>query len=193
MSNATHDDAVAAQKADAEAEAAASRLGDRVLVGTGIVLAAASAFFPWYVFLNADKFGVRTEDFGRTRDLPPGIGRPVVSVSPLAMTDSSKDDWIRSTDPMDALTTATTSSLGELKQNGSVQEQQPFPGKGNFRLLHVANGRALIEDSSGMYMVRIGSILPDNSKVATLEQRGGRWVIITSAGEVYQDTGTARP
>ena len=193
MSNATQDEALTGQKSEVEAEAAASRLGDRVLVATGIALAAASAFFPWYVFLNADKFGVRTEDFGRTRDLPPGIGRPVVAVSPLAMTDSSKDDWIKSTDPTDALTTATTSSLGELKQNGNLQEQQPFPGKGNFRLLHVANGRALIEDSSGMYMVRIGSILPDNSKLATLEQRSGRWVIITSAGEVYQDTGTARP
>lgn len=175
-----------------QVEEAASRLGDKVLMATGVALAAASAFFPWYVFLNADKFGVRTEDLGRTRDLPPGIGRPVVTVSPLAMTDSSKDDWPK-VDPTDALTTATTSALGEAKQNGNLHEEQPFPGKSNFRLLHVANGRALIEDGSGMYMVRVGSILPDNSKLATLEQRSGRWVIITSSGEVYQDTGTARP
>lgn len=188
MSDDRQEEVLAAQRA----EAAASRLGDKVLVATGIALAAASAFFPWYVFLNADKFGVRTEEMGRTRDLPPGIGRPVVSVSPMAMTDSSKDDWIKP-DPMDALTTATASSLGETRTDNKFREEQPLPGKGNFRLLHVANGRALIEDSSGMYMVRIGSILPDNSKLATLEQRSGRWVIITSSGEVYQDTGTARP
>jgi len=187
MSDEKKEEAISAQ----QAEEAASRLGDKVLMATGVALAAASAFFPWYVFLNADKFGVRTEDLGRTRDLPPGIGRPVVAVSPLAMTDSSKDDWVKP-DPMDALTTATTSAVGETRQD-NIRGEQPFPGKGNFRLLHVANGRALIEDGSGMYMVRVGSILPDNSKLATLEQRNGRWMIVTSAGEVYQDTGTARP
>ena len=44
-----------------------------------------------------------------------------------------------------------------------------------------------------MYMVRIGSILPDNSKLATIEQRDGRWVIITSSGQVYEDAAAARP
>ncbi|WP_105404078.1 flagellar protein [Neorhizobium sp. T7_12] len=182
------------QEAAAQSEEARSRLGDKILVATGITLAAASAFFPWYVFLNADKFGIRTEALGRTRDLPPGAARSVVTVSPLAMTDSSKDDWPKPVEPMDALTTATTSALGETRKDGNLQEEQPFPGRGNFRLLHVANGRALIEDGSGMYMVRVGSVLPDNSKLATLEQRGGKWVIITSSGEVYQDTGgSARP
>ncbi|MCY1236621.1 hypothetical protein D9M72_492860 [compost metagenome] len=52
--------------------------------------------------------------------------------------------------------------------------------------MHVANGRALIEDASGMYIVRIGSVLPDNTRLATLEQRDGHWVMITSSGEVYQ-------
>ncbi|WP_117190962.1 flagellar protein [Rhizobium terrae] len=176
-----------------KSEAFSSRLGDRVLVATGIALAAASAFFPWYVFFNEDKFGIRTETLGRTRDLPPGNGRQVVSVSPLAMTDSTKDDRPIPTDPMDALTTATTSSIGETRNGGAFREEQPFPGKSGFRLLHVANGRALIEDGSGMYMVRVGSILPDNSKLATLEQRDGKWVIVTSTGEVYRDTGAARP
>ncbi|KGD86304.1 flagellar protein [Rhizobium sp. YS-1r] len=176
-----------------ETAGSSSRTGDRMLAATGIALAAASAFFPWYVFLNADKFGIRTESLGRTRDLPPGIGRPVVSVSPLAMTDSSKDDWPVPIGPADALTTATTSSLGETRENGTFREEQPLPGRGGFRLLHVANGRALIEDGSGMYMVRVGSSLPDNSKLAALEQRDGRWVIITSTGDVYQDTSAAGP
>jgi hypothetical protein len=46
-----------------------------------------------------------------------------------------------------------------------------FPGKPRYRLLHVANGRALIEDKSGMYIVRIGSVLagqlpPRNARTA---------------------------
>jgi hypothetical protein len=169
-----------------------SRAGDRVLLAAGITLAAASAFFPWYVFFNEDKFGLSADPMARTRDLPPGPGRQVFSVSPLAMIDSTEDEPVPA-DPLDALTTATASSLGDEKEAGPLPQEQPFPGKGGFRLLHVANGRALIEDGSGMYMVRIGSILPDNSKLANLEQRSGRWVIVTSTGEIYQDQAKVSP
>ncbi len=37
-----------------------------------------------------------------------------------------------------------------------------------------------------MYVVRVGSILPDDSKLASIEQRDGKWVIVTSGGAVYQ-------
>jgi hypothetical protein len=84
--------------------------------------------------------------------------------------------------------TATVPTLGREQPEGlETQASQPFPGKSGFRLLHVANGRALIEDKAGMYLVRVGSILPDNSRVATLEQRDGKWVIVTSAGDVVQN------
>ena len=48
---------------------------DRVLGLTGVALACAAAFFPWYVFFNEEKFGIRVADWGRTRDLPEGPGR----------------------------------------------------------------------------------------------------------------------
>ncbi|MCY1664724.1 flagellar protein [Rhizobium sp. SL86] len=164
-------------------------LGDRIVMGTGILLAAASAFFPWYVFFNEDKFGIRTVPLDRTRDLPEGPPRAVFSVSPLALVDDDDEHTPGpAPDPLDNLTTATVSSIGkENKDTDPGQIEQPFPGKNTFRLMHVANGRALIEDSSGMYMVRIGSILPDNSRLATIEQREGRWVIVTSNGEIYRD------
>ena len=69
---------------------------------------------------------------------------------------------------------------------GADPLEQPFPGGNAFRLLHVANGRALIEDDAGMYMVQIGSILPDNSQLARLERQDGEWVIVTSEGEVIE-------
>ena len=172
----------------------APRLADRVLTVSGIILAAASAFFPWYVFLNQEKFGIKTESFAHTRDLPPLPGRNVMSVSPLAMIDNSKDDeTLAPLEKTDDLTTATVSSLGKEKSGSKALPDQPFPGQSSFRLLHVANGRALIEDGAGMYMVRVGSILPDNSKLATIEQRDGLWVIVTSAGAVYEDGTAARP
>lgn len=169
-------------------------LGDRLLAGTGILLAVVSAAFPWYVFFNEDKFGIRTSPIGWTRDLPEGPPRPVFSVSPLAMVDNDTTTTPPQVpiDPIDSLTTATVSSPG--RESGSerlLREDQPFPGTSNFRLMHVANGRALIQDQAGMYMVRVGSILPDNSRLASIEQRGGRWVIVTSTGAVYDEAATS--
>ncbi|QLF69355.1 flagellar protein [Peteryoungia desertarenae] len=160
---------------------------DRMIGGTGIALACAAALFPWYVFFNEEQFGVRLADWGPTRDLPEGPGRNVFSVSPAALVDNDDDEEDNSNQVIvDQITTATIPTLGIERPEGlEAPLMQPFPGRSSFRLLHVANGRALIEDTSGMYMVRVGSILPDNSRVATLEQRDGKWVIVTSTGEVY--------
>lgn len=158
---------------------------DRMLAALGITLAGAAAFFPWYVFFNEDKFGIHVAAIDHTRDLPPMAPRNVMSVSPLAMINKNRDQLKPPPVlPLDALTTATVSKLGAEREADPAAKEQPFPAAGGFRLLHVANGRALIEDSAGMYMVRVGSILPDQSKLATLEQRDGQWVIITSKGEV---------
>lgn len=158
---------------------------DRALAACGILMAGAAAFFPWYVFFNEDKFGIRVASMDQTRDLPHTGARNVFSVSPMAMVNKNKGPKPASTLPIDPLVTATVSKLGKESQETPEQvEDQPFPGDTGFRLLHVANGRALIEDNSGMYMVRIGSILPDQSRLASLEQRDGNWVIITSKGEV---------
>ena len=123
---------------------------------------------------------------GIARDLPERAARNVVSVSPLAMPDADGDTVAA----IDQLTTATVPGIGAGPgPEGTAAEEglsQPFPGKSGFKLMHVANGRALIEDASGMYIVRIGSVLPDNTRLATLEQRDGHWVMITSSGEMYQ-------
>ncbi|EHS53741.1 flagella related protein [Rhizobium sp. PDO1-076] len=163
---------------------------DRVLAATGVALACAAAFFPWYVFFNEEKFGVRVADWQSTRDLPEGPGRNVFSVSPLALVDNDDENAGEGSNPpaVDQIVTATVPTLGKERPQGlDVPAAQPFPGQSGFRLLHVANGRALIEDGGTMFMVRVGSILPDNSRVATLEQRDGKWVIVTSKGDIYQN------
>lgn len=160
--------------------------GDKLIVGAGVMLAAGAAFFPWYVFLNPEKFSVPTLWQGATRNLPEMPGKQVVSVSPAAMVDDDKDPAPASLDPV---ATATTSGLGAETSLGAPVEtglDQPLPADSGFRLMHVANGRALIEDARGMYIVRVGSILPDNSRLATLEQRDGAWVIVTSNGDVIK-------
>ncbi|OCW56463.1 flagellar protein [Hoeflea olei] len=164
------------------------RAGDRVFAVTGFLLATAAAFFPWYVFFNQESFGIAPMGYDDTRDLPEIQGRGLVNVSPLAIPDEK--DGSEPHSAFDPIITATVPNPGEGGGGATVLPEDPnlsFPGKPQYRLLHVANGRALIEDKSGMYVVRIGSVLPDNSRLATLEQRGGKWVIVTSNGDVIRD------
>lgn len=159
---------------------------DKALAGSGVILAALAAFFPWYVFLHPEQFSVPPLWQGDKRDLPDTPPREVMSVSPLAMVDDDNEPAARD---LDLLSTATVPALGSELSRGAPLDgalNQPMPLATGFRLMHVANGRALIEDASGMYIVRVGSILPDNSRLATLEQRGGKWVIVTSNGDVYE-------
>lgn len=171
--------------------ASLKRLGisssDQGVTWAAISLATAAALFPWYVFFNAEKFGVITGAGDRTRDLPHIGPREVFSVSPMAMTNSNKEDNLALEMMPDPLTTATVSNKGKERQSahGAAPQEQPFPGKANFRLLHVANGRALIEDSTGMYMLKVGSILPDETKLTKIEKRDGAWLIETSSGAIY--------
>jgi len=162
--------------------------GDRLFAVAGFMLATAAAFFPWYVFFNQESFGIAPMGYTDTRDLPEIDGRTVVTVSPLAIPDEK--DGSSPASAFDPITTATVPNPGDSARSAdsapNEEINQSFPGKPRYRLLHVANGRALIEDKSGMYIVRIGSVLPDNSRLATLEEREGNWVIITSNGEVIQ-------
>ncbi|OHV85856.1 flagellar protein [Ensifer sp. LCM 4579] len=159
---------------------------DRLLGALGLAMAAFATFFPWYALLHQDEFSMPTLWQETSRDLPERRGRDVVSVSPLAMPD--KDDGIAAA--IDRLTTATVPGperdFQADKNEAEAGPDQPFPASPRFKLMHVANGRALIEDEGGMYVVRVGSVLPDNSRLATFEQRDGRWVMITSKGEIYQ-------
>lgn len=160
---------------------------DRILAWTGIGLAAAAAFFPWYVFFNEDKFGMKVAGGDRTRDLPHTGPREVFSVSPMAMTNRNKEDTPPPAEPARHADDGNRQRGRQGKQNNLAAgiEDQPFPGQTSFRLLHVSNGRALIEDGSGMYMVRVGSTLPDNALLTKIEQRNGEWLIETSSGKTY--------
>ncbi len=155
---------------------------DRYLITGGLAIAAFAAFFPWYVFLNQEKFGVRPMGYESSRDLSELPGRSIVGVSPLAIPDADTDS---TSDSLDVITTATVlpESEPEPEELAGADSVQAFPGANpRFRLLHVVNGRALIEDDNGVYLVRVGSVLPDDSRLATMEERDDGWTIITSDG-----------
>ncbi|MCM2291404.1 flagellar protein [Allorhizobium sp. BGMRC 0089] len=161
-------------------------LADRLLMMAGVSLALAAAAFPWYVFLNPQKFSFRNDAVQQARDMPAKEAKSVFSIAPMAVVNSNPTPQKLPKD-IDRMQTATLPQGPDAPDGkGGEALAQPFPGS-VFRLLHVANGQALIEDSSGMYMVKVGSVLPDNSRLARLEQKNGKWVIITSTGAIYEN------
>ncbi|MCO6187129.1 flagellar protein [Rhizobium sp. L1K21] len=160
---------------------------DLILSIAGVAMAAFAAFFPWYVFFNRGDFEVRGNGGHMVRDLPEAPFRNVVSVSPIASIDN--DDKTASPDSVDQVTTATvpeeTSALAREPHEPEALNQ-PLPGGASFKLLHATSGQALIQDSTGMYIVGVGDVLPDNSRLSTIENRDGNWALITSNGEVIR-------
>jgi hypothetical protein len=160
------------------------RRGDLIIAGLGIALGLGCALFPWYIFFNQDKFGIRALKFDGQRERETGpiyLGsQPDRVGAPMTVEDIP---------PMKLDLFAT----GTLPQNDGPGEgapglsEQPFPSEiAAFRLVHVANGRAMIEDDTGLWVVQRGSRLPDNSRVAGIEQRDGKWVLVTSADKVIE-------
>lgn len=168
------------------AKGKARRSSDMSLVALGVGLCAVCALFPWYIFFNQEQFGVRAMKFEGN-----GPGRSAMARAPARPTRiGDTSEWApESPDlPLDFFPTGT---LPQRKHEEGEKlpglAEQPFPGEDvPLRLLHVANGRAMVEDNTGMFLVQRGSVLPDNSRVASIEQRGGKWVIMTTAERVIE-------
>lgn len=162
-----------------------ARQFDRWLTGGLIGVAAAAAALPWYVFLNPEKFGMSGRGWEALMNVPQRSGGGGDAVIPHG------DDAVTASEPKDAIIdnviTATVPANDKDVTSDNPMTQQPFPGGVNFKLLHVSNGRALIEDKSGMFLVQIGSVLPDESKLLSMTKVDGRWKIVTSAGELYSE------
>lgn len=158
------------------------RRSDLTVAALGITLGLICALFPWYIFFNQDDFGVRAMRFegseGESGPIllgsqPQRIGAPVAEVEIPPM-------------ELDLLATGTATKDDEEDEHGTPGlTAQPFPPLPvDFRLVHVANGRALIEDDSGLFVVQRGSLLPDSSRVESIEERDGHWKLVTDAGLV---------
>ena len=150
--------------------------GDVTIATLGVLLAVTCAAFPWYIFFNQEQFGVREFVFsggGSARPSPGAAFVPQPVGKPFASAEVPKLE-------LDFFPTATLPADREPARAVPASEQ-PFPSdRVNFRLVHVANGRAMIEDADGLWVVQRGSRLPDASRVVAIEQRGASWVLVTS-------------
>ena len=159
------------------ADKSADRRSDFVIAALGITLGLICALFPWYIFFNQEQFGVQAIRFGGSGCNSGREGGGVVAQrsGPLTAKDVPNPD-------IDLFATGTVQD-----DPSSAPADQPFPAAASeFKMVHVANGRAMIEDDTGLWIVQRGSVLPDSSRVASIEQRGGKWVIVTSTDKVIQ-------
>lgn len=157
---------------------------DIVVGALGVTLALTCALFPWYIFFNQDKFGVREFVF-RGHDAAATSSeiayQPQLVGKPFSTAEVPKMN-------LDFFPTATLRPADEPARAVPVSEQ-PFPADQiDFRLVHVANGRAMIEDEDGLWVVQPGSRLPDASRVSVIERRDGGWVLVTSRDQVIELT-----
>lgn len=158
------------------------RSGDLVVGAMGLALGLVCALFPWYIFFNQDKFGIQGMTFqgGQTgRPSSDVVYQPNPVMQPISTGELPRME-------LDFLPTATLT--GDPDQRRAVPlEEQPFPADlFEFRLVHVANGRAMIEDADGLWVVQPGSRLPDASTVSRIERRDGAWVVVTSYDRVLK-------
>ncbi|UVK41505.1 hypothetical protein LHFGNBLO_002310 [Mesorhizobium sp. AR10] len=154
------------------------RRSDFVVAALGITLGLICALFPWYIFFNQDQFGVQAIKFGGsgTNDgRTAGRSQMENAGAPLTANDVPDVDLF------------ATGTLQDPTENPPGLDQQPFPTDvEEIRVVHVANGRAMIEDDAGLWVVQRGSKLPDSSVVSSIEQRGGKWVLVTSNDQVIE-------
>lgn len=169
------EDASPARAGQRVAAAKPTRLREDLLLGLfGIALGLGSAMFPWYVFFNQEKFGVRAVTFDGAGE----AGSTGAANTPQIV--RIPDDSDLPLFDLDQLSTGTTP-----RDEAASLLDQPFPTQDvPFRLVHVANGRAMIQDDTGLWIVQRGSVLPDMSRVASIEERAGAWVIVTSTDRV---------
>jgi hypothetical protein len=155
---------------------------DLTLAALGIVLGTTCAVFPWYIFLNQEKFGVRSFVFDSSRGDNPAAR---AAVQPNAIGKAFANSEVPKLN-LDFFPTATLPT-NEDEIRAVPSSDQPFPlDLVPFQLVHVANGRAMIEDSDGLWVVQRGSRLPDGSRVVSIEKRNGDWILETTLDAVIK-------
>lgn len=167
-----------------------ARLTEDILLGLfGVALGLGSAFFPWYVFFNQEKFGIRAVKLDSDIQSVDGLSSSTPQMPRIA--DPAEIREITSLD-LDRLPIGTTPrEEPDGQATGSVPAiiEQPYPHhEAEFRVIHIENGRAMIEDNSGLWIVQRGSTLPDMTKVTSIEQRDSGWVVVTSGKRVLAIT-----
>lgn len=170
---------------------AEERRGDITLAALGITLGLIAAIFPWYVFFNQDQFGIRAMRFEGNREGGPAGRMPADLPFPTELVERPVERGLIPLLEIDRFATGNVRT--DDNPTGSVPvTQQPFPGAekpaARFEIVHIENGRVMVADDGGIWLARVGSKLPDTSRIASIERRDGRLVVVTDSGAVLIPT-----
>jgi hypothetical protein len=160
------------------------KASDFVVAGLGLALGFGCAVFPWYIFFNQEKFGIRAVRFEGNPDQVRSAGMRIDD----QRIDFEMEQGLILPEQLDLFATGTVpDEADEVPPVQAALAIQPFPEEPvEFRMIHATPGRAMIADDTGMWVVQRGSLLPDNSVVTSIEQRGGNWVLVTSNEKVVE-------
>lgn len=156
---------------------------DYVLSAIGLALGTFAAVFPWHVYLNPEDYGPPRMTFSRGGVIPQAEiaaqepGAPADAAGPRS--GEAATSVARARPAVDPVTTGKV-DRGAVRQ---IETDQPYPGNGrSFQVLAVDGARALVGDSDGVYLVRAGSRLPDDTVAQSFRQDGTGWYILTADG-----------
>lgn len=156
----------------------ASRRGDLTVAALGVTLGLLCATFPWYIFFNPEQFGAK----GTAFRIVPGLGNGRATLSPSVVRQGLGKNNSELPADLDLFATGTAPE----EEKPQAPPEQPFPDAPPpvFHVIHIENGRAMIEDDSGLYVVGRGDKLPDGTRITGFEEREGKPVVTTSDDRV---------
>lgn len=73
-----------------------------------------------------------------------------------------------------------------LSEGEAVRAAPSGEGAKAYVLRFVHKGVAVVRGAKSSYVVAPGSMLPDAGRVLSIENRGGRWMVITTAGVINE-------
>lgn len=155
------------------------KLTDFALGCVGVALAAGSLYFPWHIYLNPD--AVTQPRITFSGNMEP-VGEPEDRYAPLGLA-YPLPDRVEIIDPVITGSVEVADDRQSSDQPTGADSGRVLPG---YRLLHAANGRALVRDVDSIFMVRRGTALPGGRRVERIGQVDGAWQVFTSDGVIAE-------
>jgi hypothetical protein len=174
----------------------AKSLGDLALAGTGVAMAAGSVVFAGYMLTQADHgpkvngmqyLAIFAKPNGASHPssshpmvidapgpapAPAQAGAPVAAAPPAPSPTAAAPPHVAG----DGLDMAPTGSIA----HGAASAPAPTPE--SFRILAVEPGIAWLSNGSEIRVVKPGDVAPGLGRVASIEKRDGRWLLVGDSG-----------
>ncbi|MGD0642709.1 MAG: hypothetical protein ABSC22_18370 [Roseiarcus sp.] len=160
----------------------AKTIGDIALVGAGVAMAVGSIVFAAAMF-GQDDHAPRINGmqylaiFAKPRGAshPTIAEAPVVTATPPVVADAAVDMAPTGSVARRALDMAPT---GSIVRGAASESSAPI----SYRIIAVEPGMAWLSDGPEIRVVKPGDVAPGLGRIASIEQREGRWLLIDESG-----------